>query len=549
MGEDKDKNQDNSSGSEESVEELHKALDYYKKQTDKLSAENIKNDAQLTKTQNELKQRKEALKLLVELQAIIGGDEQSDQFISGILHKVSSSMKLDLCGLYALENAVLTRVEVTGLKQEQPGEKSLSEKEIGQVQEPVLVNKATEATTLIEKLREFFGVKFFITVLIQPVQKHPYLLVAGRQKEIPPFYPSLNEVDIHTIQAIGSFLRANVDLYELHQETLKQEKEKQELIRRKKEELEELVEQRTQELSRRNDELEQAYDEIETQRDNLIETNQKLEATLKELQSTQEKLIQKEKMASLGQLTAGIAHEIKNPLNFVNNFSDLGGELVKEVLEEIEKIKEKIEQDDYDYIIEIMQDLESNINRINEHGSRADSIVKGMLQHSRGEGGETEKTDINKMVSEYTDLAYHGMRANTSAFNAEIIRNLDDKAGEVEVVPQDMSRALLNIINNGLQAAWEYCKTSNGPEQPVLEISTKSKDKGITIIIKDNGPGIPEGKRDKIFEPFYTTKPTGEGTGLGLSMAYDIINAHDGDIELDTQSGEYTRFKIFLPIN
>ncbi len=530
-----------------SVEELKKALEYYKKQTDKLSAENIKNDAQLSKAQNELKQRKAAFRLMVELQAIVGSENSQHSFIRGILEKVSGSMKLDYCALFSMEDSKIQLIEGAGTQEGDQGVIQLSEEHFGKLEEPLLVNKNTETSSLIESLRKAYGVKFYITIPVKPEQKKPLLLVAGRQKEIPPFYPALNEVDIHTLQAIGSFIRANVDLYELHQKNLKQQKEKQELIRRKKEELEELVEKRTRELSDRNEKLEQANEEIETQRDSLIETNQKLEATLEKLRSTQQKLIQKEKMASLGQLTAGVAHEIKNPLNFVNNFSELSSELVEEVLEEFEKVRSKIEQDEYEYVLEVMQDLEANIKRINEHGQRADSIVKGMLQHSRGEGGEPEAVDLNRLLTEYVDLAYHGMRANNSSFNADIEKNLSDQLPEIQAVPQDISRAILNIINNGLQAAWEYSKSKEGPDSVKLYVSTSEVRNGVCVIIRDNGPGIPEEHRDKIFEPFYTTKPTGEGTGLGLSIVYDIINAHNGDVEVNTQPGEYTEFKVFLP--
>lgn len=531
------------------AEELKKALEYYKKQTDKLSAENIKNDAQLSKAQNELKQRKAAFRLMVELQAFVGSENSQQGFIRGILEKVSGSMKLDYCALFSMEDSKIQLIEGAGIQESDQGIMELSEEYFEKLEEPLLVNKNTETSSLIESLRKTFGVKFYITISVKPEQKNPFLLVAGRQKEIPPFYPALNEVDIHTFQAIGSFIRANVDLYELHQKNLKQQKEKQELIRRKKVELEELVEKRTRELSDRNEKLEQANEEIENQRDSLIETNQRLEATLETLRSTQQKLIQKEKMASLGQLTAGIAHEIKNPLNFVNNFSDLSSELVGEVLEEFEKVRGKIEQDDYEYVLEVMQDLEANIKRINEHGQRADSIVKGMLQHSRGEGGEPETVNINKLLTEYVDLAYHGMRANNSSFNADIEKELSDQLPDIKAVPQDISRALLNIINNGLQAAWEYSKSKEGPDSVKLHVSTKEVANGLCITIRDNGPGIPDEQRDKIFEPFFTTKPTGEGTGLGLSMAYDIINAHKGDVELDTQPGSYTEFKVFLPFN
>ena len=310
---------------------------------------------------------------------------------------------------------------------------------------------------------------------------------------------------------------------------LREEQKNKKLIEGQKKKLEKEVKERTAELAEAYENLQKSHED---------------------LKSTQQQLIQQEKMASLGQLTAGIAHEIKNPLNFVNNFSEVSQELIDELREELEKNRSNPEFDIFKSTIpEILDDIESNVATINRHGKRADSIVHGMLLHSRGKSGEKMPTDINKLLDEYADLAYHGLRAKDPEFNAEIKKSFDDSIGKVEVVPQELSRAFLNIINNGLQAASEYYRETESDEQTEIRISTKKRDKTVIIKISDNGPGIPENIREKIFEPFFTTKDAGEGTGLGLSMTYDIIKAHNGTIDIKTDKGKGTTFIIELPLS
>ena len=303
----------------------------------------------------------------------------------------------------------------------------------------------------------------------------------------------------------------------LSDEKLRQEQKNKRLIESQKEKLAEEVKARTAELAEAYENLKKSHEE---------------------LKNTQKQLIQQEKMASLGQLTAGIAHEIKNPLNFVNNFSEVSKELIEELREEIGSENEEI--------ISLLDDIEANVKTINKHGKRADSIVHGMLLHSRGKSGEKMPTDINKLLDEYSDLAYHGLRAKDPGFNAYIEKELDERIGMTAVVPQELSRAFLNIINNGLQAANEYHKTKGTGEEVLIKISTKKTDGKIEIRISDNGPGIPDKIRKKIFEPFFTTKAAGEGTGLGLSMTYEIIEAHNGTINLISEKGEGTTFIITL---
>jgi len=272
---------------------------------------------------------------------------------------------------------------------------------------------------------------------------------------------------------------------------------------------------------------------------------QQVEKTYSELKSTQAQLIQSEKMASLGELTAGIAHEIQNPLNFVNNFSEVNKELLTELNEEIDRAN----YNDAKAIVKVLTD---NEQKINYHGNRADAIVKGMLQHSRTSSGQKELTDISKLVDEYLRLSYHGMRAKDKSFNAEYKTDFDESIGKINAVPPDIGRVLLNLFNNAFHAVNEKKKTADKDYQPAVSvvtnrIKTPSGEGSIEIRVVDNGNGIPQKILDKIFQPFFTTKPTGQGTGLGLSLSYDIIKAHGGEINVLTEEGEGSEFIVRFP--
>jgi signal transduction histidine kinase len=278
-------------------------------------------------------------------------------------------------------------------------------------------------------------------------------------------------------------------------------------------------------------------------------TNQALGVALSELKASQTQLVHAEKMASLGELTAGIAHEIQNPLNFVNNFSETSKELLDEM-------KTALIAGDHAEASAIADDVILNLDKINNHGKRADSIVKGMLQHSRASSGTKELTDLNSLTDEYLRLAYHGFRAKNPSFNALIKTDFDQNIGNVPIVPQDMGRVLLNLISNALYAVNEKKKELGDGYEPMVTITTKLASENssirpsansLIVSVQDNGFGIPETHRNKIFQPFFTTKPTGEGTGLGLSLSYDIIKAHGGKIEVESKEGEGTEFKIMLP--
>jgi signal transduction histidine kinase len=271
-----------------------------------------------------------------------------------------------------------------------------------------------------------------------------------------------------------------------------------------------------------------------------LRTNE-LQKSLEELKSAQTQLVQSEKMASLGELTAGIAHEIQNPLNFVNNFSEVNTELIDEM-------KNELQNGNAQQAIEIADDIRSNQQKINFHGKRADAIVKGMLQHSRSSSGEKEPTDINALADEYLRLSYHGARAKDKTFNASTKTDFDPLVGKVNVIPQDMGRVLLNLFNNAFYAVTEKKKLKIPGYDPTVLVSTKRFNGHVEISVKDNGNGIPQKVLDKIFQPFFTTKPTGEGTGLGLSISYDIIKSHGGTLNVETKDGEGSEFIIRLPV-
>ena len=302
-----------------------------------------------------------------------------------------------------------------------------------------------------------------------------------------------------------------------------------------------VTEEKKELLSQQNIVLEQKVSE---------RTNE-LHKSLEDLKATQSQLIHSEKMASLGELTAGIAHEIQNPLNFVNNFSEINTELIQEIRDEKQKTKE---ERDEELENDLLNDIGENQDKINHHGKRASDIVKSMLEHSRQGDGKKEPTDINKLADEYLRLAYHGIRAKDKEFNADFELNLDKSLPKVKVVPQDIGRVLLNLINNAFFAVREV-------ENPIVTVTTKAfpleegavpaagmEYKGVEICVTDNGPGIPEQVQDKIFQPFFTTKATGEGTGLGLSLSYDIVKSHGGEIKLESTQQKGTSFIVVLPI-
>src|SRR5262249_53553811 len=271
-----------------------------------------------------------------------------------------------------------------------------------------------------------------------------------------------------------------------------------------------------------------------------------LAKSLEELRITQDRLVQTQKLALLGQLTAGIAHQIKNPLNFVNNFSGISAEMIDELREVLGDVN--FSEKKRGEITELMDTLRSNFDKVVQHGKRADAIVKNMLQHSREGSGEHRVIDINALVEESLNLAWHGARAETQGFEIKLKQSFDPSAGGADVYPQDIRRALLNLISNGFYAAIKRTAEVNGKYEPTLTASTKSLGDRVEIGIRDNGTGMMADVKERMFNPFFTTKPSGEGTGLGLSISHDIIvKQHGGSIEVDTQPGEFTEIRVILP--
>jgi len=288
--------------------------------------------------------------------------------------------------------------------------------------------------------------------------------------------------------------------------------------------------------------LQETIEDLQKKSLAIEETNKALTKTLDELKATQQQLIQSEKMASLGELTAGIAHEIQNPLNFVNNFSEVSNELIDEMTEQLEKGNTEDAK-------AIASEVKMSLEKINFHGKRAEGIVKSMLQHSRTSNNKKEPTDINALADEYLRLAYHGMRAKDKSFNSAMKTDYDENIGLVKIISQDIGRVILNLITNAFYAVTEKNKLKPEGYEPTVTIITKKIVDKLEISVKDNGTGIPQKALDKIFQPFFTTKPTGQGTGLGLSLSYDIItNGHGGELKVETKEGEYTMFTIILPV-
>jgi signal transduction histidine kinase len=353
-------------------------------------------------------------------------------------------------------------------------------------------------------------------------------IMTATQELLLMIFPQMGLPLTYALHLAWEFGTANRDLRlklvqvnKLSETTLRQEQEKQELLTQQKEKLELMVSDRTKELSQQKEELQN---------------------TLTNLKSAQAQLIQSEKMASLGELTAGIAHEIQNPLNFVNNFSDINKELLSE-------LKEEMGKGNIDEAKTIANDVIDNEEKINHHGKRADSIVKGMLQHSRTNTGQRELTDINTLADEYLRLSYHGLRAKDKSFNATLQTDFNQNIEKINIIPQDIGRALLNLYNNAFYTVNEKKKREGETYEPVVSVKTNEIDNKIQIIVKDNGNGIPQSIVDKIFQPFFTTKPTGQGTGLGLSLSYDIITqGHSGTLKVETKEGKGSEFIISLPL-
>lgn len=410
---------------------------------------------------------------------------------------------------------------------------------------PVMILAFTFESMKVRSIFDFIWIGLMLFLLSFILKRREFsnsrsLLVAVLPLAILSFITAfLNVWNFEIIEKINSYIEiaypfafiwlgAYLIIYRKQQKTLAKERQKLEeeerlnkVIAARKDELENLVTERTAEITKQKEELQN---------------------TLVELTATQGQLIHSEKMASLGELTAGIAHEIQNPLNFVNNFSDVNTELIAEM-------EEAIRQGNIEEVKAIANDIRDNNSKITHHGKRADAIVKGMLQHSRTSTGQKEPTDINALADEYLRLAYHGLRAKDKSFNTSYETHLDPQLPKINVIPQDFGRVILNLFNNAFYAVAERKKKEATGYKPNVILTTRRIRDQIEIVVADNGGGIPHNILDKIFQPFFTTKPTGQGTGLGLSLSYDIVTkGHGGNLRVETQEGEGTKFIISIPL-
>lgn len=410
---------------------------------------------------------------------------------------------------------------------------------------PLMILSFTFESMKVRSIFDFIWIGLILFLLSFILKRREFsnsrsLLVAVLPLAILSFITAfLNVWNFEIIEKINSYIEiaypfafiwlgAYLIIYRKQQKTLAKERQKLEeeerlnkVIAARKDELENLVTERTAEITKQKEELQN---------------------TLVELTATQGQLIHSEKMASLGELTAGIAHEIQNPLNFVNNFSDVNTELIAEM-------EEAIRQGNIEEVKAIANDIRDNNSKITHHGKRADAIVKGMLQHSRTSTGQKEPTDINALADEYLRLAYHGLRAKDKSFNTSYETHLDPQLPKINVIPQDFGRVILNLFNNAFYAVAERKKKEATGYKPNVILTTRRIRDQIEIVVADNGGGIPHNILDKIFQPFFTTKPTGQGTGLGLSLSYDIVTkGHGGNLRVETQEGEGTKFIISIPL-
>ncbi len=372
--------------------------------------------------------------------------------------------------------------------------------------------------------RRAFGpldIRYFMAIPVLVDDHVMAVIVTGRMREQRPFSPPLEESNLETVSAISGFFGAYLARHLLIERDREQNRDRIA-------EVERLVTERTA--------------EIERQRGLLDES-------LRKLHETQQQLIMREKLASLGQLTAGVAHEIQNPLNFINNFSELSSELVGEIREIIDETIEKLDVETRKEVGYLFVMLRSNLDKITLHGKRADSIVRNMLQHSRGDAGDAQTCDLNTLLTESVDFAYHAARAQDPQFNVAITRDLDATVGEINLVPQQISRVFVNLLSNAFYALKKRRLALENDYQPTISISSRRLEGVVEICLRDNGIGIPADMCANIFIPFFTTKPTGEGTGLGLSLSYDIIvNGHGGNIEVESRENQFTKFRICLPL-
>jgi len=492
-------------------DKLQRELAYYKKQLDQISGESIQLDYTLSSLRLELKQKKEALSILTNLQSEFSVATPLSVIYGETVKAINTQLGMDhsMVLLPASASNVFKAAYWHGFPDEHATMLKMREIEISPLffrpGHFILLNKSTKANETVSEIQKIYQLNYFVGVSVLLEEKPVALIISGRRFEKNPFVPPLDKGDVDTLTAIAGLIGSVI-----------QNKNMMEL------------------------KLEKA--EVEKQNEVITEQRNTLEKTLSELRLTQNQLIQSEKMASLGELTAGIAHEIQNPLNFVNNFSEVNSELIGEMKDEL--IKGNITE-----AKTIAEQIDENEQKIIHHGKRADAIVKGMLQHSRTSTGKKEPTNINSLADEYLRLSYHGLRAKDKEFNATMNTDFDQSMGNFNIIPQDIGRLLLNLYNNAFYAVTEKKKQQPEGYEPTVSVSTKKIGDKVEVRVKDNGNGMPQKVVDKIFQPFFTTKPTGVGTGLGLSLSYDIVKAHGGEIKVETKEGEGSELIILLPSN
>ena len=489
---------------------IQQELEYYKKLMDQMSGQSLQNDFTISSLGHQLKQKKEAFSILTTLQREFLVTTPLPVIFEKTTKTINAQLGMD-------QSMILTpgthadsyKAEYWyGFQTEQIPVFEKAEIEIqpsffksGQY---ILFNKSSDANEFCSLIQKTFLFTWFVGVPIILDDNPIGIVLTGRKYERPPFVPPLNEGDADTLMAIAGLISM--------------------VIQNKK-----MMQLRLQKA------------EVEKQKEAISEQRDHLEQTLQELKKTQALLVQREKMASLGELTAGIAHEIQNPLNFVNNFSDINTELLGEM-------EQEMDNGNLEDAKAIAKDIRANEQKITHHGKRADAIVKSMLQHSHVSNGAKQPTDINLLADEYLQLAFHGLRAKDKSFNAILKTDYDQNIGSIPVVPQDIGRVFLNLYNNAFYVVAEKRNRQKDHFEPAVSVKTSRVGNLVFITVKDNGDGVPPKLLDKIFQPFFTTKPTGQGTGLGLSLSYDIIKAHGGQLKVETKEGEGSEFIVQIPV-
>ncbi|WP_336517150.1 sensor histidine kinase [Pollutibacter soli] len=488
-------------------DERDKKIAYYKKKLDELSAENIRHDFIVSSLRHVLKQKNDALAVL----SILQTKDVLSMTIEEIFIEVCKNILMNSGMDYVLVLMPGQNMSQFYVSHSLGFAEELNDGMFNQAipislntdEKYVLVNRSNELTDA-NMLASFLPVKYYIMVPVILNESQKAFIVAGRRHEKMPFSPALDKNDADMLIAVTLWINSMIQNRNL---------------------------------------LDLKLQKSVVENENRIITDQKLllEQTLNELKAAQDQLIQKEKMASLGELTAGIAHEIQNPLNFVNNFSEVNEELAEELDEEIKNGNQEAQQS-------LLNEIRNNNEKISHHGKRADSIVKSMLQHSRTNAGVKEHADLNALADEYLRLAYHGHRAKDKTFNAALETDFDPGANKVHIIPQEIGRVLLNLFNNAFYAVAER-KKQQSSYSPMVKVSTRLNGSNVFITVSDNGIGMTDQVKAKIFQPFFTTKPTGQGTGLGMSLSYDIITKrHNGELNVKSNPGMGSEFTITIPV-